>query len=103
MKKLVLVVLLTIVLDSNAKGILVPIMSCGKFMTLSQESKHAAIFWVSGYVSGMNEFSDVDYLVNVDEEAIKAAVIQYCAKNPLDAFSKAAFSVQRQLLESVKK
>jgi len=53
--------------------------------------------WVEGYLSALNNSSDIDFLKDTDPKAIAGAVDLYCRNNPLDHIVDAAKSIYRQL------
>ena len=106
MKKTLLAVLLMASFHASADPIrfmFLESLSCGKYLALDTAKKDEKKFWFLGYLSGQNVFSDVDFLIGTDSDAVLGAVEKYCRENPLDYFSQAAIFVRNQLQKRARK
>lgn len=79
--------------------------SCATYNN-QQQSKNIKFgfeMWVLGYLSGINQLSSIDFLLNADPMGIFGAIDLYCSQNPLATVLDATNDVMSQLVARAKK
>lgn len=72
--------------------------SCGKYLediSRNPQVANAYSWWVAGFISGAN--LEKGRVVSTDNPSHEAWLKQYCEKNPLDNFIKAAIELNNEL------
>jgi len=72
--------------------------SCGKYIndvSTNAQAKNAYSWWVAGFVTGAN--LEKERTLSTDNPDHELWLKQYCEKNPLDPFMKAASELNKEL------
>ena len=73
-------------------------LSCGKYLSDISDNRNAANvydWWVAGFVTGSN--LEKERILGTDNFGHSAWIKQYCEKNSLDPFMKAAIELNKEL------
>ena len=84
----------------EARTVIGPLgFSCGKWInTPKQTGEYEALkAWVTGYLSGTNMASSVDFLRGRDADGVTAWIDNYCRRNPLHVVTQALTELVKEL------
>jgi hypothetical protein len=73
-------------------------LSCGKYLNDILENPSASSaysWWTAGFITGVN--LEKGRVVSTDSPSHEVWLKQYCEKNPLDTFMKAAIELNKEL------
>jgi hypothetical protein len=71
--------------------------SCGKWTNTPTHERALLQRWVTGYLSGINMKSDIDFLRGRDADGLKAWIDDYCRRNPLQGIMQALHALENEL------
>ena len=105
MKKLLGIIVLTLMLSGNANAAYtgLALTSCGEILSRENETltKESVIFYISGHITGRNYANSGSVGKNLEKDAsydsLYWAAIKYCKENPLKDTSDAAKHVYQLL------
>jgi hypothetical protein len=79
------------------------LLSCGNFISYLDADNVTAeaqfTSWIDGFISGINYQDTIKKMrgANIDTEATKQLLVNYCRENPLDMFFTAAIKLAKEL------
>ena len=75
-------------------------ITCGTFIAENEANRQPEISWALGFLDGANIFAGhtVDILKGIDVASIRAALVNYCQKKPLDMVAEGVTNIYSQLV-----
>lgn len=74
-------------------------ISCGEFLKDNDRMKSDDLFWVEGFLTGANTFSDVRHAgKDTDNEGRKLWLVNYCQANPLSHLTDATLAMRDEMI-----